>query len=83
MLQAAQWAKALDGCTRAAEVVLSAIEKRIKLLGLDRVAEGPDAPGEVVDSGFWAHVREEHEGKLSAYLEAHAGGHCGSRAPAS
>lgn len=81
-LQTANWGKALDGDTKAAEVVLSVIDKRIKLLGLDRMADGSDAPGEVVDSGFWGHVREEHDGKMSAYLDAHAGGDCGSSGPA-
>jgi len=80
-LQSAHWPKALDGDTKATEVVLSVIDKRIKLLGLDRVANGSDAPGEVVDSGFWTHVREEHDGKMAAYLDAHAGGDCESSGP--
>ena len=81
-LQSAHWGKALDGDTKAAEVVLSVIDKRIKLLGLDRMADSSHAPGEVVDSGFWAHVTEVHDGKMSAYLDAHAGGDCGGNDPA-
>ena len=44
--------------------MLGAIEKRIRLLGLDRVSAGHEAPGKVVDSGFWEHVLEEREGKI-------------------
>jgi predicted transcriptional regulator len=75
-IQSAHWDKALDGDAKAAEVVLSVIDKRIKLLGLDHVADGSTAPGKVVDSGFWEHVLEEHGGKMSHYLDAHADGAC-------
>lgn len=81
-IQSAHWGKAVSGSTAAVEVVLGVIEKRIRLLGLDRVAHGSGAPGEVVDGAFWEHIREVHDGKLSAYLDAHADGDCGSSVPA-
>lgn len=56
----------MDGDTRAAEVVLSVIEKRVRLLGLDRVADGSETPGGIVDGAFWEHVREAHDGKMLA-----------------
>ena len=62
--------------------MLGAIEKRIRLLGLDRVSAGHEAPGKVVDSGsLREHVLEEREGKMRGYLDAHAGGNCGSSGP--
>jgi hypothetical protein len=38
-LQAAQWDTALDGDTRAAETVLKIMDRRYRLLGLDRAPE--------------------------------------------
>jgi hypothetical protein len=73
-LERAHWTKALAGSTTAAEVVLVVIEKRIRLLGLDRVADGSAGPGEVVDPGFWEHVTEAHQGKTQDYLDDHRSG---------
>ena len=75
-LERAHWATALAGSTKAAEVVLSVIEKRIRLLALDRAGTQASVPTEVIDPAFWAHVREAHGGKMQAYLEAHRSGDC-------
>jgi hypothetical protein len=76
MVERAYWTKALVGSTKAAEVVLSVTEKRIRLLSLDRVGAQVSGPTEVIDPAFWAHVREAHDGRMESYLEAHRSGDC-------
>ena len=73
-LERAHWGKALAGSAAAAEVVLGVVEKRIRLLGLDRQEQAPDAPRSVVDAGYCERVREAHERQPGAVPEARAGG---------
>ena len=49
-LQAAYWSRAVDGDVKAATIVLRVIERRSRLLGLDRV-EQAGAPNSLVIGG--------------------------------
>ena len=50
-LQAAHWDRAVHGDAKAAEVVLYVIEKRIRLLGLDRPGRAAAGAGSVIAPG--------------------------------
>ena len=43
-LQAAHWPQAVDGSVRSADLVLRVIDRRMKLLGLDRIPKQDDQP---------------------------------------
>jgi hypothetical protein len=65
-LQAAHWDRAVDGDTKAAEVVLNVIEKRCRLLGLDRPGKAAAGAGSVIAPG--------HEETYAAVLAEAQGG---------
>jgi hypothetical protein len=52
-LQRAHWAEAMAGGAASAEVVLSAIEKRIRLLGLDRGPDPSEGPADMADAAVY------------------------------
>ena len=69
-LQLCLWDRAMAGDVTAVSTILRIIDRRIRVLGLDRPSADQSSPSSPVDPAFWEELKETFGGNFEAYLQA-------------